>query len=294
MILSLSFDTRKYGKKFNYSKRFAMNKSYGNKIDLEDNYESSITYLKSLQPQEGLFAIDYSYACYVGLYLFALEFCKNKIVLDAASGLGYGSFILADQAEQVIGIDILEENVKFASKKYSQQNLIFRQMNVLKTGFKDNSFDSIVSIETFEHLQPEEAEQFINEIKRILKPSGKLILSTPNQPIHSQFAKVDDHFNELDVDELNELFAPNFITCEFYYQRKNVIKEMNLFYSIIKSDKFNLRSLVPSFIRRTINKLIAKDITQNFEDILQKLFVNKAENLDEVKNSVIQVVVCEK
>jgi SAM-dependent methyltransferase len=271
-----------------------MSERIGNNIDLDNNYESTIAYLKSLQPQDGLFSIDYSYACYVGLYLFALEFSKNKIVLDAASGLGYGSFILADQAKKVVGIDILEKNVKFASKNYSQWNLMFNQMNVLRTGFKANTFDVIVSIETFEHLQPAEAKPFIYEMKRILKPSGKLILSTPNRSIHSQFTKTEDHYNELNVDELHERFSPNFELCEFYYQRKGVLKEMNLFYSIIKSDKLNLRSLIPSFIRRTVNKFIANDITQKFETILPNLLVHKAESLDDVKESVIQMVVCQK
>lgn len=261
----------------------------------DNNYnEETIKFLKSIQPKTGLFQNNYSYACYLGLYLFGLQYCENKIVLDAASGLGYGSYILATKAKKVSGIDILEENVKVAGENYITENLEFLHMNAIKADFGDESFDTIVSIETFEHLQPEEAATFIREMKRLLKPDGLLIISTPNRPVHTQFAKVEDHTNEVDVDELYGLLSPEFSTCNFFYQRKRVLQEMKTFYSIIKADKLNLRFLIPKPVRFMINKLIAKDLTRDIGELLPVLQVHKANSIDDVKDAVIQVVVCQK
>ncbi|MEK6856533.1 MAG: methyltransferase domain-containing protein, partial [Nanoarchaeota archaeon] len=47
------------------------------------------------------------------------------------------------------------------------------KMDATNMKFDDNSFDSVVAFETIEHCD------CINEIKRVLKPGGKFILSTP-------------------------------------------------------------------------------------------------------------------
>ena len=52
-------------------------------------------------------------------YALASLFCKNKNVLDIASGEGYGSNILSQYADQVTGVDIDENAVKYAASKYA-------------------------------------------------------------------------------------------------------------------------------------------------------------------------------
>ena len=51
--------------------------------------------------------------------------------------------------------------------------------------FRKHIFDSIVSLETLEHIRDQMA--FLNNIKEALKKSGKLILSTPNKMCTSPF-----------------------------------------------------------------------------------------------------------
>src|ERR1700694_4907554 len=63
-------------------------------------------------------------------YLFATALVKDKIVLDIASGEGYGSNLLAQTARHVTGVDADPEAVAHAAGKYGAANLVFRQGTV--------------------------------------------------------------------------------------------------------------------------------------------------------------------
>ena len=64
-----------------------------------------------------------TYFEHIHRYAFAQEFTDNKIVLDIASGEGYGSFVLAKNADFVYGVDISEEAITYAKKNYRKDNL---------------------------------------------------------------------------------------------------------------------------------------------------------------------------
>ena len=51
-------------------------------------------------------------------------------------------------------------------------------MNVPPLKFDDNSIDFVVTFQVIEHIKDD--EKFVQEIHRVLKPGGKLILTTPN------------------------------------------------------------------------------------------------------------------
>lgn len=109
-------------------------------------------------------------------YKFASRYTKGLVILDAACGEGYGTnFLLKNGAKRVIGIDKSEKAIEEAKMKYSGE---FRVMDVTKLEFEDNYFDCVVSFETIEHLI--EYKKFLDEIKRVVKPKGIVIMSTPN------------------------------------------------------------------------------------------------------------------
>ena len=58
-------------------------------------------------------------------YIFAKGYVQNKLVLDAACGEGYGTAYLAGFATHVTGIDLSEEAINHAQKKYLLNNLSF-------------------------------------------------------------------------------------------------------------------------------------------------------------------------
>ena len=115
-------------------------------------------------------------------YCFAADFIKDKMVLDVASGEGYGSFFLSNYASKVVGVDIDSDAVARASTKYKRDNLDYLQGSVCSLPFNEDAlFDVVISFETVEHVSEDDQERFLKEIKRVLKKDGLLIMSTPNK-----------------------------------------------------------------------------------------------------------------
>ena len=117
-------------------------------------------------------------------YAIVQDIVKQKDILDVACGEGYGSSFMADVARSVVGVDISDEAVQHASSTYTKANLMFRQGSATALDFNDASFDVVVSFETIEHLA--EQAQMLAEIRRVLRPDGLLVISSPNRPIYSE------------------------------------------------------------------------------------------------------------
>jgi O-antigen biosynthesis protein len=152
-------------------------------------------------------------------YAVVQDLVAGKDVLDVACGEGYGSRILADCAKSVIGLDISEEAVKYATATYPKSNLVFRTGSVTALDFLDNSFDVIVSFETIEHLL--EQALMLTEIRRVLRPDGCLVISSPNRPVYSEESGEHNEFHvkELDFDEFDKLLSEQFTSIQYFGQR---------------------------------------------------------------------------
>jgi SAM-dependent methyltransferase len=136
-------------------------------------------------------------------YLLARHLCAGKDVVDVASGEGYGSALLAQVAASVIGIEIAADAVAHAAASYRRSNLRFVRGDARAMGVAAASADVVVSFETIEHLAEQEA--FLAEIRRVLRPDGVLIVSTPDQ---DNYSPADSPANPFHVIELaKEQFA---------------------------------------------------------------------------------------
>jgi 2-polyprenyl-3-methyl-5-hydroxy-6-metoxy-1,4-benzoquinol methylase len=76
-------------------------------------------------------------------YWRAQKYYHNKKVLDVGCGYGYGSFVLSNVSKKVVGIDISDEAIQIAKKRYSKSNIEFFLMDAEKMDF-DDRFDIIV------------------------------------------------------------------------------------------------------------------------------------------------------
>jgi len=161
---------------------------------------------------------DGTYFEHLHRYAFADEFVNNKIVLDIASGEGYGSFLLAKNADFVYGVDISEEAITYAKKNNRKDNLEFRVGNTSKIPLDSNSVDIVVSFETIEHH--DQHDEMMKEIKRVLKKDGKLIISSPNKKYYSDENNTTNHFHikELHEDEFKMLLNNYFRSTKFLNQ----------------------------------------------------------------------------
>ncbi|MFA6254834.1 MAG: class I SAM-dependent methyltransferase [Patescibacteria group bacterium] len=121
----------------------------------------------------------------VSRYLFASDFVRDKIALDAASGSGFGTFFLAQEAEEVWGIDQSDQAIDYAKKNYQRDNIKFYCGDLLNFDLPKNFFDVIVSFHTIE--QTDNPKKILDIFSASLKNEGILIISTPNKKIVSPY-----------------------------------------------------------------------------------------------------------
>lgn len=158
------------------------------------------------------------------------EFASNLIdsqakVLDAACGVGYGSFILNLQSNaDVLGVDISHEAIAYAKKNYGTENVRFEQSDLKSLQFEHGIFDCIVSFETYEHI--DFTEEFIKSCSDLLKANGQLILSTPNEKylpfnaekfrFHLKHYTFEDIQTQLERNgfSINQVYSQNYYVCE--------------------------------------------------------------------------------
>jgi 2-polyprenyl-3-methyl-5-hydroxy-6-metoxy-1,4-benzoquinol methylase len=155
---------------------------------------------------------------HVARYAFAVRLARNKRVLDAGCGAGYGSAELAAVADAVSAIDIAPEAIAFAGAHYAAPNLIFQQASCTALPFADAAFELVVAFEVIEHL--EDWRGFLRESCRVLSPGGQLIVSTPNRLYYTESRGSEGanlfHVHEFDFEE-------------FHRELKNVFPHVSMF-----------------------------------------------------------------
>ena len=152
-------------------------------------------------------------------YAFAQALVQGLKVLDAACGEGYGSAILARSAAAVTGVDLSAESVAHARDRYAAPNLDFEAADCLQLPFGDAVFDCVVSFETLEHL--EQHDRLLREFRRVLKPQGFLLISSPDKAVYTdrQQNRNPFHVRELYRPELEALLGAHFPAVQLWGQR---------------------------------------------------------------------------
>lgn len=152
-------------------------------------------------------------------YAIAGRFVAGKTVLDVASGEGYGSHLLATQAAFVYGVDVAADAVAHASRKYPRDNLRFLRGSATAIPLADAAVDVVVSFETLEHLR--EHDQMMTEIRRVLRPGGMLVISSPDKRYYSDLPGYQNpfHLRELYREEFHALVRRFFRHARFFVQR---------------------------------------------------------------------------
>ena len=148
----------------------------------------------------------YDEARHLAAYLYARELARDRQVLDAGCGEGFGTVLLSETARRVTGIDYSSDAVKAAAAKYKRPNLEFRQLDVYKLPGLDLRFDLVTNFQVIEHLA--EPEKFLTAVRAALKPEGVLMLTTPNRL--TSVSENPYHLREYTADELHTLLQPLF------------------------------------------------------------------------------------
>jgi SAM-dependent methyltransferase len=167
-------------------------------------------------PGEGGAAIFYEHA---HRYRLAQSLVANQRVADLASGEGYGSDLLAERAALVVGLEIDAEAVAHATKKYRRDNLHFVEADIRIAPLRASQFDLVVCFEAIEHIT--RPEVVLAEARRILRPDGVLVISTPERKEYSDSRGFKNKFHEHEFyqDEFRELLEGVFPSVEIFGQR---------------------------------------------------------------------------
>ncbi|KRT15828.1 hypothetical protein ASU31_12650 [Pedobacter ginsenosidimutans] len=152
-------------------------------------------------------------------YAIAESFIQDKVVLDIASGEGYGAYLMSKFAKNVVGVDISEEAVTHSNAKYKSNKLVYKVGSTSNIPLEDLSMDVIVSFETIEHH--DKHLEMLQEFKRVLKKDGLLIISSPDKLYYSDIPHYRNpfHVKELYEQEFVNLIKGFFTKTIFLNQR---------------------------------------------------------------------------
>jgi SAM-dependent methyltransferase len=153
-------------------------------------------------------------------YAFAATLVEGLQVLDAACGEGYGAALLARSADGVSAVDVSADAVAHARDRYGTlENLVFEEADVTRLPFEDDRFDAVVSFETLEHLEAQDA--MLAEFRRVLRPEGFLLISTPDKAVYTDLQGNENpfHVRELYREEFESLLGRHFPAVELLGQK---------------------------------------------------------------------------
>lgn len=152
-------------------------------------------------------------------YAWAAGLVGGLDILDCACGEGYGAKLLSAHAAAVTGVDLDHDTIAHATRRYQSPGLEFLSASALDLPFGDDRFDAVISFETLEHLT--EHDQLLTEFRRVLKPEGFLVLSSPDRKTYSDDTGFENefHLRELYRDELEQLLSKHFPNYRLHGQK---------------------------------------------------------------------------
>jgi len=154
----------------------------------------------------GLDAENYWFRRHEVVYQQLAPRCTGLEVLEAGCGEGYGADLISRVARRVIAVDYDDATVAHVRARYPQVQVMHG--NLAELPLADASVDAVVNFQVIEHLWDQ--AQFVTECARVLRPSGVLMVSTPNRVTFSPGRDTPInpfHTRELNADELSRLLV---------------------------------------------------------------------------------------
>lgn len=180
-------------------------------------------------------------------YKFAASYVRPGRLLDIACGSGYGTKMLVEQSQNeitAVGVDISEEAIVYARDRYCHPQVQFVVADA--TSFSDlEGFDSIVSLETIEHLS--DPEGFIVHLLGLLRPDGVLVGSVPTTPSVDANPHHLHDFTERSFRQMVERHGPKEVACFRQVQPYGVIP-------LLRKKEARARDIRPSLLSYYMTK----------------------------------------
>ena len=158
----------------------------------------------------GIWHETYWYARHLAAYQALADRCRDRVVLEAGCGEGYGCAVLGEGARAVLGLDYDGAALARAARRYGGA-AGFARANLVGLPLAAASVDVVVSLQVIEHIWS--PAELLAQTARVLRPDGLLALTTPNRLTFSPGLARDArptnpfHVKEYDADELATLVA---------------------------------------------------------------------------------------
>jgi SAM-dependent methyltransferase len=147
---------------------------------------------------------NYWFRRHEAAYLWLAPYCAGAVVLEAGCGEGYGADLLAAGALLVCAVDYDEVTTAHVAKAYPRVRAV--RGNLAGLPVRSSTVDVVANLQVIEHLWNQEA--FLAECHRVLRPGGRLLVTTPNRITFSPGRDTPlnpFHTRELAPSELDDL-----------------------------------------------------------------------------------------
>jgi ubiquinone/menaquinone biosynthesis C-methylase UbiE len=181
-----------------------------------------------------------------------LSVASGEVVLEIGIGAGYSLKEIAESAGQggkSYGIDIAPQMLKITQKRLKKVGLMDRvelfEGDARNMPFEDRKFDAVYTASTLELFDTPDIPKVLNEIKRVLKSKGRLVVASLNRKgrENSLFVRIYEWFHKR---------IPNYVNCRPIYVERS-IEEAG--YHITRSEDLILYRMVPWKIVAAIPKV---------------------------------------
>ena len=171
-----------------------------------EHVSSSTLPLTGERTVPGIAEENYWFRRHEAAYLLLSAELPSGPVLEIGAGEGYGAALLAEGGREVCALDYDAAAVGHLARRYPAVRAV--RGNLAALPFATASAGVVVSLQVIEHVW--DHPQFVAECRRVLRPGGSLLLSTPNRLTFSpgSAAPVNPfHTHEFTAAELHSLLA---------------------------------------------------------------------------------------
>lgn len=206
---------------------------------LSKEYDKWWKYLNSIDRDKK--RLSQEKKCYEQI-LSSLKITPKKKLLDVACGWGELLSLAKEKGLKVSGIDISRHAIKLAKQRIEGGNLQVAQAE--KLSFKDSTFDYIVCIGSLEHF--DSPEKALQEISRVIKPSGRILIRVPNLYFvgHIYMAIKHGTFPSEGGQDFSERFSTKYGWKDLIEKNKLKVMEIKKYNFIFATEKVNKTTLI--------------------------------------------------